>query len=187
MSILKRTEEIAISERTIHLGKRYDRFRKEVKYTRFFAVNTKSIKLQDEMFTNYLSKEGDEKQKKALLFIQKNIANNSLDENKFEIIELYEQRETTERLLRIINSYKTHQVSSIEEVFKCKYWNEPKVQIYCVDDGAEIKIVLFDVHHLGLPGDLFKNGARVPSNKEKIYEKRKNASLCISTILSPET
>ena len=154
----------------------------EFNYKTIKAVHNYSVNIKEENFTNFLSHNGgDVEQKNALKDIKEQINKNEFIESKFESIELNENKKETDRIIRIINSYGNIKVSSIKEIYKCKYKKEKRVQVYLYPKNEEISIVLFDVHHLGLSGDL---NSKVKANGCKVYNKHKNKLFDIKQILT---
>ena len=168
--------------KTITFGKRYSDKTTTKTYEFIVVPHRKSIKIDGEMFTNFLSDNGgDRDQITALKKINEEIHLHRLEVSDFDRKELSEVKEETDRIVRIINSYGNVQINSICEVFKCKYRKMPKVQIYLRPINNELQIVLIDVHHLGLKGDFSKT---VKYDREKLYKKCKNRTKCISEIIT---
>lgn len=152
----------------------------EKDYTKIKVINGKSINLPDKLFTNYLSHNGGDKDKKQVLKeINKQIQKNAFDYNKFDRRELTDNKETTDRVLAIINSYKTVSVKSITQVYKLRHNKDKTIQLYLCFCDNEAQIVLFDVYHLGLPAD--NHGIKF--NPKSVYNAHKNKLFCISNII----
>lgn len=169
--------------KTITFCRKYSKYLSEATYEFIVAVHNKSIKVEDEKFTNFLSNsdEGDLEQKKALRKINQEIQRHKLNENEFVRDELVDVKGETDRIIRIINSYNNERINSICEIFKCKYKKMPKVQVYILPIENKLKIVLFDVHHLGLSGDFSR---QVKFSRDKSYNKNKNKNKCISEFIT---
>lgn len=189
MNIVDRAEGLAekgeLPKRTIFA--RQGKFGNEVpyEYIKISLVNNKSINLEEEQFTNFLSaNEGDKDEKKALTKIKEQIIQSNINDDMFEIMELKEVPKETSRILRIVNSYGSGSISNIIDLLKCKYRYTPTVQLYVKNNNKVFEIYLVDVHHLGLPGDYFKNGKRIKYNIEKLYDKHKNKTECLSVYLT---
>lgn len=152
-------------------------------YEKIIVINNKSINSAIEQFTNFLSETGDKDKHEALKEICRQISNGKLQENKFEVRELNEYGDEEKRVVRLINSYGNEQITSITEVVKYKYRNVPQVQLYLFGQDKNLLVLLVDVHHLALKGDLYISGQRKKYDREKIYNKFKNRTYCISNIL----
>lgn len=154
---------------------------------RVVVLNKTSKNLPDKEFTNFLSETGDISKKGILFSINEELKNNAIIDKEYEIKELFDS-DDSDRVVDIINSYGSLHVNSCEEVIKCKYRKSPEIQMYMtyVKSEKTFKVILFDVYHLGIPSTdgALSNGRKVKYDRTRIYNKHKNKSKCLSTIIT---
>ncbi len=174
---------------------RKDRFKEngakfsEVKIEKIDISNSfNSFDLEEENFLNYANSENQE--------IYKTIENLYLKIKNGEDIfrdyiadELYPRKDVIDRLINIINysnnsKYQTQDITSI-----CKFKNKgsPKIHFYTMLSEGNLEILLIDLHHLSIPGDIYSNGKLIKrvylKDMNKLYEKVKNHKYDLNNIV----
>ncbi len=151
--------------------------------------NDYSINQAPLFFINFLSVTGTSKQKAFLLKLKRDSVNkNILSSKDFynRSLENYKTDET-QRLLSIINSYEDTSITSITELFKCKYKNEEGCQLYLTYNRQEncMDVVLIDLYHLALPADYqVRKNTTLQKSPEKQYRDKGKYNYDIKNILT---
>lgn len=165
-----------------------DYYSKDIKeFESFIIVNPYSINKPELYFTNHLSRKQDSKKIKILQDIYSDLKLSQLNLNELFVHRELEEitRADKQKLSRLINILKENKSDylSIRGITKWKYKNFPAVQLYIdsFSDDKIKKIVLIDVHHLGI----FAKNCYFKNIKES-YNTHKNKSYCISKILKLE-
>lgn len=106
--------------------------------------------------------------------------------------ELYYKEKVIERLIDIINKFHNanFQVSDITKIFKLKNKFESKIHLYVIINNDVAEILLIDLYHLIIPGDLYSNHRLVKritfNDLPKKYDKVKDNCYNLSNILEKQ-
>nr|DAI46449.1 MAG TPA: hypothetical protein [Caudoviricetes sp.]DAM40463.1 MAG TPA: hypothetical protein [Caudoviricetes sp.] len=173
---------------------RKDRFKEngakfsEVKIEKIDISNSfNSFDLEEENFLNYANSENQE--------IYKTIENLYLKIKNGEDIfrdyiadELYPRKDVIDRLINIINysNNPKYQNKDIISICKFKNKNNRKIHLYTFLTEGKLKILLIDLHHLSIPGDIYSKGQLIKrvdlKDMNKLYEKVKNHKYDLNNI-----
>ena len=106
--------------------------------------------------------------------------------------ELYYNGRNIDRLIRIINKYNscTYNSSDLPNIYKLKNNNEPKIHLYIKILNNTALILLIDLYHLSIPGDLYFNHRLVKKisfrDLENIYDKYKGYNCNLNTMMKSD-
>ncbi len=118
-----------------------------------------SINSEDEFFTNYVNTPNQ----KVFIIINnfynkvKNNINNLFKDYTFD--EIYNNGKAIERLINLINKTNNSSYSLVDlpNIYKLKNNIEPKIHLYVQILDGYILILLIDLYHLSIPGDIYSN------------------------------
>ena len=148
-----------------------------------------SINSKDDFFTNYVNTPNQ----KVFIIINdfyhkiKNNINNLFKDYTFD--EIYNNGKTIERLLSLINKTNNSSYSLIDlpNIFKLKNNKEPKIHLYVQILNGYILILLIDLYHLSIPGDLYFNNKLTKKislrDLPNLYNKYKDYNYNLNKIL----
>ncbi len=182
-------ENKIFSKYTTNFKARINRYPGDVKifgeFDGMLIKNDFSIKCDKLMFTNFLSKYGNKKQKDFLSQIKQDSIDKNVLLNKFDIDILREiNKKECARLISIVNTY-GESISKIGDLIKCKYKAEKSCQLYVKINHVDniVEVVLIDVHHLGLPADRKVGNRILHKDLQKQYDAVKNCQQDIADFL----
>ena len=150
-----------------------------------------SINYFDIFFTNY-AKSNNQKEFKIIRDLYIKTLNNDNVLNNYIWDELYYKEKVIERLIDIINKFHNanFQVSDITKIFKLKNKFESKIHLYVIINNDVAEILLIDLYHLIIPGDLYSNHRLVKritfNDLPKKYDKVKDNCYNLSNILEKQ-
>ena len=118
-----------------------------------------SINSEDEFFTNYVNTPNQ----KVFIIINNfyhkvtNNINNLFKDYTFD--EIYYNGKAIDRLVNLINKTNSSSYSLVDlpNIYKLKNNIEPKIHLYVQILDGYILILLIDLYHLSIPGDLYSN------------------------------
>ena len=151
-----------------------------------------SINSEDEFFTNYVNTPN---QKVFIIInnfynkVKKNI-NNLFEDYTFD--EIYNNGKAIDRLINLINKTNdsSYSLADLPNIYKLKNNMEPKIHLYIQILDGDILILLIDLYHLSIPGDLYSNHRFVKkislSDLPNLYNKYKEYNYNLNKILEIE-
>lgn len=119
-----------------------------IQYKKYF----KSIKNEQEMFTNFVSSLASKKYKELkLIYNSFNIKEDVLGK-KFIADELQVNNSKTSRLLNIIhqNTEKVIEKNELSKILKFKNIEDSEIQLYFYSENGVLNLYLVDIYHLGI-------------------------------------
>ncbi|MBP3920978.1 MAG: hypothetical protein J6D28_05370 [Bacilli bacterium] len=151
-----------------------------------------SINSEQEFFTNYVNTPN---QKIFIIiddFYQK-IANNINNLFKgYTFDELYYNGKAIDRLISLINktNNSNYSLMDLPNIYKLKNDKEPKIHLYVQILNDSALILLIDLYHLSIPGDLYSNHRFIKRislrDLPKIYTKYKEYDYNLNKILKTD-
>ena len=174
---------------------RKDRFKEsgtkfsEVKIEKIEISNSfNSFDLEQENFLNYANSEKQEIYKTAEKLYLKIINDEDIFRD-YIADELYSRKNVIDRLINIINysNNSKYQNQDITNICKFKNRKYPKIHLYATLSDDNLKILLIDLHHLSIPGDIYSKGQLIKrvdlKDMNKLYEKVKNHRYNLNNII----
>lgn len=155
-------------------------------------LNSRSIDIEDDYFTNYTTSSEDELNQRFFEIYDNVIVKGKNIENYCEGEELRGNGLNTKRLLNILNSYPGMNESNSTLPNVIKYKNRQKnlrgLQFYLKENKVtnELEIILIDLYHLGLPAEYqyTKFGGKIKSHPKQQYKKlHKKKHCCINDLI----
>ena len=118
-----------------------------------------SINSEDEFFSNYVNTPNQ----KVFIIINnfynkvKSNINNLFNDYTFD--EIYNNGKAIDRLINLINKTNNSSYSLVDlpNIYKLKNNIEPKIHLYVQILDGYILILLIDLYHLSIPGDIYSN------------------------------
>ena len=118
-----------------------------------------SINSEDDFFTNYVNTPNQ----KVFIIINnfynkvKSNVNNLFKDYTFD--EIYNNGKAIERLINLINktNNSSYSLADLPNIYKLKNNIEPKIHLYVQILDGYLLILLIDLYHLSIPGDLYYN------------------------------
>ena len=151
-----------------------------------------SINSKNELFTNYVNTQ-NQKVFKIINDLYYKIKNNINNINNifkdYTFDEIYDNGKVIDRLIILINKTNNSSYSSVDlpNIYKLKNNIEPKVHLYVQILNGNILILLIDLYHLSIPGDLYSNHRLIKRISLKdlpnIYRKYKEYNYNLNNIL----
>lgn len=151
-----------------------------------------SNNLKEEFYTNYVNTPG-QKVYNLIEELYLKIVNN--EDNIFSgytFDELYYNGRNIDRLIRIINKYNscTYNLSDLPNIYKLKNNIEPKIHLYIKISNNTALVLLIDLYHLSIPGDLYFNHRLVKRisfrDLENIYDKYNGYNYNLNTMIKSD-
>ena len=148
-----------------------------------------SINSEHEFFTNYVNTPNQ----KVFIIMNnfyykiKNSINDLFKDYTFD--ELYNNGDAISRLLNLINktNNSNYSLKDLPNIYKLKNNKEPKIHLYVQIINNCILILLIDLYHLSIPGDLYINHRLIKKNSlrdlSKVYNKYKEYNYNLNKIL----
>lgn len=151
-----------------------------------------SINSEDEFFTNYVNTPNQ----KVFIIINnfynkvKSNINNLFNDYTFD--EIYNNGKAIDRLINLINKTNNSSYSLVDlpNIYKLKNNIEPKIHLYVQILDGYILILLIDLYHLSIPGDLYSNHRLVRKislrDLPNLYNKYKEYNYNLNKILETD-
>ena len=151
-----------------------------------------SINSEDEFFTNYVNTPNQ----KVFIIINnfynkvKSNINNLFNDYTFD--EIYNNGKAIDRLINLINKTNNSSYSLVDlpNIYKLKNNIEPKIHLYVQILDGYILILLIDLYHLSIPGDLYSNHRLVKKislrDLPNLYNKYKEYNYNLNKILETD-
>lgn len=153
-----------------------------------FENSLNSVDIEEEYFTNY-SSSNEKKEYKIINELHDEINNGNIKIlNKYMFDELYYKDKVIDRLLNIINNSNNNIYSKndLPNIFKLKNRVEPQIHLYIIINNSLARILLIDLYHLSIPGNLYINNRFIKSitldDLFKLYEKIKKNKYSLNNI-----
>ena len=151
-----------------------------------------SINSEDEFFTNYVNTPNQ----KVFIIINnfynkvKSNINNLFNDYTFD--EIYNNGKAIDRLINLINktNNSSYSLMDLPNIYKLKNNIEPKIHLYVQILDGYILILLIDLYHLSIPGDLYSNHRLVRKislrDLPNLYDKYKKYNYNLNKILETD-
>ncbi len=166
--------------RTKFGGPIQERFAEKTKKIDFtFALS--SFRYPEEFFTNFSKSDNFGRfQKLKGIYLENEEGKDILKKFRRRYVENIDKH-YFDRIIRILNYHNRFNITEeqVVNMLKCKYREDPRIQLFIMSDNGVSKVYLVDLHHLGFPGDA--DGRRYDMND--MYRKFENAEYNISHIL----
>lgn len=147
-----------------------------------------SINCTKDFYTNYVNTPNQKVYVLIENFYLKIINNESDIFKEYIFDELYYNGEAINRLIRIINTVNnsSYTLNDLPNIYKIKNSKIPKIHLYCQILNGSMLILLVDLYHLSIPGDLYLNHKFVKritlKDLPNIYEKYKKYDYNLNSI-----
>ena len=140
----------------------------------------KSINIEDLHFTNFCKSMGCEQYKLLKnTYIKYKNGENILSDFEFTEIESFSN---IKRLREIIKYNLLGTSINIYEIFKYKYNNDDRFQLFIKHNGKKLNVVLIDLFHLGIPAKHY--GKTAEEMKLETYKKKRINKVNVNIIKS---
>ncbi len=149
-----------------------------------------SINIVEEYYTNYVNTSNQKVYKIISDFYLKYSKNENNLFGDYLFDELYYNGNNIERLIRIINRSNNTKFDkgSLTTIYKLKNKKEPKIHFYVQIVNNSMSILLIDLYHLSIPGDIYQKGKIVKKillgDLPVIYNKYKNYTYNLNNVIN---
>ena len=156
---------------------------KEEYYTKLeMDYAMKSIKMENEKFTNFVKTKQNEQYKLLKdIYLDYKKGKNILD--RFEAYDVELHSKNTQRLANILshNNMSPFTKARISNILKYHFKGDnKKLKLYIEKDNNNLFVRLIDLYHLGIPSK--HKGIPADTMKERLYNQHKNDKISINNI-----